>query len=135
MIKNLNQYKHNNNVTYSCNYHIIWCTKYRRDLLKNGADTDLINIIQSIAKESNVEITQIEVMPDHVHILANVDPQFGVHKFIKTSKGRSSRQLRIKYKELRSRVPTLWTNSYFISTVGGVTLDIVKKYIEDQKNV
>jgi len=74
-------------------------------------------------------------MPDHVHILASIDPQLGVHKFVKTSKGRSSRLLRMKYKELRSRVPTLCTNSYFVSTVGGVTLDVVKKYIEDQKNV
>jgi len=135
MMKKLTQYKKNNNITYFCNYHIIWCTKYRRDLLKNGADTDLINIIQDVANELNVDIIEIEVMLDHVHILANVDPQLGVHKFIKTSKGRSSRQLRIKHKALKSRVPTLWTNSYFISTVGGATLDVVKKYIEDQKNV
>lgn len=82
-----------------------------------------------------VEVIEIEIMPDHVHLLVDVDPQFGVHKYIKHIKGASSKILRDKYRELRSRVPTLWTNSYFVSTVGGVTLDVVKKYIEDQKNV
>tara|TARA_B100001245_G_scaffold231321_1_gene212010 strand:- start:20 stop:427 length:408 start_codon:yes stop_codon:yes gene_type:complete len=135
MEKHLNKYKNNKNITYSCKYHIIWCTKYRRFLLNDNVEYDLKNIIHSIANDLNVEILEIEVMPDHVHILADIDPQFGVHKFIKTSKGKTSRILRQKYKELRSKVPTLWTNSYFVSTVGGVTLDIVKKYIEDQKNV
>ena len=134
----LTKYKSNNNITYSCKYHVIWCTKYRRDLLKNNIDNDFKNIIHNVANvanELNVEIIELEVMPDHVHLLIDVDPQFGVHKFIKTVKGKSSRFLREKHKTLRTRVPTLWTNSYFVSTVGGVTLDIIKKYIEEQKNV
>lgn len=135
MEKHLNKYKKNKNVTYSCKYHIIWCTKYRRLLLKDTIEIDLKSIIQGIASDLNVEIIEIEVMPDHVHILVDVDPQFGVHKFIKTAKGKSSRVLRQKYKDLRTKVPTLWTNSYFVSTVGGVSLDVVKKYIEEQKNV
>lgn len=135
MEKHLNKYKKNKNVTYSCKYHIIWCTKYRRLLLKDTIEIDLKSIIQCIASDLNVEIIEIEVMPDHVHILVDVDPQFGVHKFIKTAKGKSSRVLRQKYKDLRTKVPTLWTNSYFVSTVGGVSLDVVKKYIEEQKNV
>ena len=131
----LTKYKSNNNITYSCKYHVIWCTKYRRDLLKNNIDNDFKNIIHNVANELNVEILELEVMPDHVHLLIDVDPQFGVHKFIKTVKGKSSRLLREQHKTLRTRVPTLWTNSYFVSTVGGVTLDIIKKYIEEQKNV
>ena len=131
----LTSYKSNKNIIYSCKYHIIWCTKFRRDLLKEQVDIDLKNIIFEISKKLKVEVIEIEIMPDHVHLLVDVDPQFGVHKYIKNVKGSSSKLLRDKYKELRSRVPTLWTNSYFISTVGGVTLDVVKKYIEDQKNV
>ena len=134
-MKYLTQYKSNNNIVYSCKYHVIWCTKYRRDLLKNDVEIELKSIIQEVANELNVEIIELEVMPDHVHLLIDVDPQFGVHKFIKTSKGRSSKILRQKHKELRTRVPTLWTNSYFCTTVGGATLDIVKQYIENQKNV
>lgn len=135
MEKHLNKYKKNKNVIYSCKYHIIWCTKYRRLLLKDTIKIDLKSIIQGIASDLNVEIIEIEVMPDHVHMLVDIDPQFGVHKFVKTSKGKSSRILRQKYKDLRTKVPTLWTNSYFVSTVGGVSLDVVKKYIEEQKNV
>ena len=131
----LTSFKSNKNIIYSCKYHIIWCTKFRRDLLKEQVDIDLKNIILEISKKLKVEVIEIEIMPDHVHLLVDVDPQFGVHKYIKNVKGASSKLLRDKYKELRSRVPTLWTNSYFISTVGGVTLDVVKKYIEDQKNV
>lgn len=126
-MKYLTQYKSNNNIVYSCKYHVIWCTKYRRDLLKNDVEIELKSIIQEVANELNVEIIELEVMPDHVHLLIDVDPQFGVHKFIKTSKGKSSKILRQKHKELRTRVPTLWTNSYFCTTVGGATLDIVKQ--------
>lgn len=135
MEKHLEKYKRNKNITYSCKYHVIWCTKYRRLLLKNEVENDLKDIIQEISNDLNVELIEIEVMPDHVHMLVDVDPQFGVHKFIKTSKGKTSRLLRQKYQDLRTKVPTLWTNSYFISTVGGVTIDVVKKYIEEQKNV
>ena len=77
----------------------------------------------------------MEVMPDHIHVLVEVDPQFGIHRVIKAVKGRSSRILRSEFKHLKSRLPTLWTNSYFVSTVGGAPLEIVKQYIEQQKQV
>lgn len=72
-------------------------------------------------------------MPDYVHLLVDVDPQFGIHKLIKNIKGRSSRILRQEFKFLTTKLPTLWTNSYFVSTVGGAPLSIVKQYIESQK--
>jgi len=131
----LTSYKSNKNVIYSCKYHVVWCTKYRRDLLKNDVENDLKSIVFDLSKTMAVEVIELEVMPDHIHMLVEVDPQFGLHKFVKHIKGSSSRILREKHRDLRSRVPTLWTNSYFVSTVGGVTLDVVKKYIEDQKNV
>jgi putative transposase len=77
----------------------------------------------------------MEIMPDHVHLLIEVDPQFGIHKFIKRVKGRSSHFLRKEFSHLRSRLPTLWTNSYFVSTVGGAPLEVIKQYVENQKNV
>ncbi len=135
MNKFLTHYKSNKNIVYSCKYHIVWCTKYRRDIIKNNIENDLKNIIHNLANDLNVEIIEIETMPDHIHLLVDVDPQFGVHKFIKRVKGRSSRILRDKYEEIRKRIPTLWTNSYFVSSVGGTTLDVIKKYIEEQKNV
>ena len=126
-------YKSNHNVIYSCKYHIVWCPKYRRKVLINGVDTRLKELIQEIAKELKLEIIELEVMPDHVHILLEVDPQFGIHRAVKALKGRTSRILRQEYPWLRSRIPTLWTNSYFCSTVGGAPLSVIKQYIEKQK--
>ena len=81
------------------------------------------------------EIIEMEVMPDHVHMLVEVDPQLGIHKVVKRIKGRSSHDLREEFPWLKRRLPSLWTNSYFVSTVGGAPLAIVKQYIENQKNV
>lgn len=78
---------------------------------------------------------ELEIMSDYVHLLVEVDPQLGIHLLIKKTKGRSSRLLRQEFLWLRSKLPTLWTNSYFVSTVGGALLQVVKQYIEDQKNV
>lgn len=129
------EYKSNNNVVYSCKYHIVFCPKYRRKVLVNGVDERLKVIISETAREINAEIIEMEVMPDHVHILCEVDPQFGIHKFVKAVKGRSSRVLRSEFPWLKSRLPSLWTNSYFVSTVGGAPLSIIKQYIEEQKGV
>ena len=129
------EYRSNRNVVYSCKYHVVWCPKYRRPVLVNGVDTRLKTIIAEVVAETRSELIELEVMSDHVHLLVEVDPQFGIHKLVKTIKGRSSRLLRQEYPALRSRLPTLWTNSYFVSTVGGSPLAVVKQYIENQKRV
>lgn len=90
-------------------------------------------IIREVCQERNALVEQLEVMPDHVHLLVNVDPQFGIHRLMKLIKGRSSRLLRQEYPHLTTRMPTLWTNSYYVSTTGGAPLDYVKQYIEGQK--
>lgn len=131
----LRGYKSNRNVTYKCTYHVVWCPKYRRKVLTDGVDVRLKQLIQEVCEEKEAEIIELEVMPDHVHLLVEVDPQFGVHRLIKTIKGRSSRVLRQEFPSLKSRLPSLWTNSYFVSTVGGATLSVVKQYIEGQKYV
>ena len=120
------KYKSNHNVVYSCKYYVVWCPKYRRKVLVNGVDVRLKELISVICQE-------MEIMPEHVHLLLEVDPQFGIHKAVKTIKGRTSRILRTEFPWLRSRIPTLWTNSYFVSTVGGAPLAMVKQYIENQK--
>ena len=98
-------------------------------------DLRLKELIKSVADEIHVDIIEMEIMPDHVHILLEVDPQYGIHKAIKAIKGRTSRVLRQEFPWLRSRLPTLWTNSYFCSTVGGAPLLVIKQYIENQKSV
>ena len=127
------EYKSNNNIVYSCKYHIVWCPKYRRKVLTGEIETRLKEIIINTCLEIKVDIIEMEIMPDHVHLLIEVDPQYGVHKVIKQIKGRSSFLLRKEFKPLTTKLPTLWTNSYFISTVGGAPLSIVKQYIENQK--
>lgn len=126
-------YKSNNNVVYSCKYHVVWCPKYRRKVLVNPVDERLKELIREISSSLSVEIIEMEIMPDHVHLLLEVDPQFGLHKAVKQIKGHSSRVLRKEFKHLTTKLPTLWTNSYFVSTVGGAPLDAVKEYIESQK--
>ena len=101
----------------------------------NGVDKRLKEIIKEVAEEKKSELIELEVMPDHVHLLIEVDPQYGIHRVIKIMKGRSSRYLREEFPWLKSRLPTLWTNSYFVSTVGGTPLAVIKQYIENQKDV
>ena len=127
--------KSNNNVVYSCKYHVVWCPKYRRKVLVDGVDERLKEIAQAVAEEMRFEIVEMEVLPDHVHMLVEVDPQLGIHKAVKRIKGRSSHDLREEFPWLRRRLPSLWTNSYFVSTVGGAPLAAARRYIEDQKGV
>ena len=122
-------------MTYSCKYHVVFCPKYRRPVLVDGVDDRLKELIKETCDQLNVEIIEMEIMPDHVHLLMGVDPQYGIHKAVKRIKGYSSSVLRQEFSWLRSRIPTLWTNSYFVSTLGGAPLSVIKQYIEDQKNV
>lgn len=128
MVKLL-KYKSNNNIVFSCKYHVVWTPKYRRSVLKDGVDVRLKELLTQIALDIRVEIIEMEIMPEHVHLLIEVDPQFGIHKAVKRFKGATSRYLRLEFPHLKSKLPTLWTNSYFVSTVGGAPLEIVKLYI------
>jgi putative transposase len=127
--------KANNSVVYSCKYHVVFCPKYRRKVLEPLIADRLKEIIRDVADETRSEILEMEVMLDHVHLLCEVDPQFGIAKFVRLAKGRSSRLLRQEFPKLKSRLPTLWTTSYFVSTVGGAPLAVIKQYIEQQKHV
>ena len=86
-------YKSNNNVVYSCKYHVVWCPKYRRKVLTNGVDTKLKELLTEYAANLSVDILEMEIMPDHVHMLLEVDPPFGIHKAVKSFKGYTSRIL------------------------------------------
>lgn len=129
------EYKSNRNVVYSCKYHVVWCPKYRRKVLTGEIEARLKELIVETAKGINADVIEMEVMPDHVHLLIEVDPQYGINKAVRHIKGVSSHALRSEFPSLKSRLPTLWTNSYFVSTVGGDPLSAIKQYIENQKNV
>lgn len=119
--------KSNRNVVYSCKYHVVWCPKYKRKVLINNVERRLKEIIIEQAKRQRAKIIEMEIMPDHVHLLVEVDPQYGIHRFIKNAKGASSHILRREFKHLTTKLPTLWTNSYFVSTVRDAPLAVIKQ--------
>jgi putative transposase len=129
------QLKSKNNVVYSCKYHVIWCPKYRRPVLVGAIEKKLKELIRQQIARFKSDLIELEVMPDHVHLLVEVDPQFGIHRLVRNIKGVTSRMLRGEFKTLRTRIPTLWTNSYCVITVGGAPLSVIKQYIENQKTV
>jgi putative transposase len=93
----------------------------------------LKQIIAEVVAEKGAWLIEMETMPDHVHLLVEVDPQFGVHRLVKAIKGRSSRVLREEFPWLKSKLPSLWTNSYFVATVGGAPLSVIRRYVETQQ--
>jgi putative transposase len=128
-------YKSNRNVYYSCKYHVVWCPKYRRKVLVEGVAERLKQLISEVCQEHQADILSMEIRPDHVHLLVACDPQFGIHRLVRLLKGRSSRFLRQEFPVLKRKLPTLWTSSYFVATVGGAPLAVIKQYIEHQKHV
>lgn len=129
------QYKHDNHLVYSCQYHVIFCSKYRRKILNDNIANRLKQLIIEKQTEYFYQVLDIEILLDHVHLLIDVNPKKGVYTIVNMIKGYTSKILREEFPELKKRLPTLWTESKFISSVGAVTLETVKKYIEDQKKV
>ncbi len=130
----MSEYRSNHNVVYICRYHVVFCPKYRRKVLTPPIDERLKTILMEQIERWGQELIEMEVMPDHVHLLVGCDPQFGIHRLIKLLKGFSSHALRLEFPPLKRRLPSLWTNSYFCATVGGVTLETVKRYVASQKD-
>jgi putative transposase len=128
-------YKSNNSVVYSCKYDVVWCPKYRRKVLVGAITKRLFELLHKAALRYRAEIITLEIIPDHVHLLVEVDPQLGIHRLVKYIKGVTSHDLRKEFPSLSSRLPSLWTNSYFVSTVGGAPLEVIKQYVENQKKV
>jgi putative transposase len=126
-------FKSDKNIVYSCQYHVIWCVKYRRRVLADEVDSRLKEILYIVAKNVRCKIEKIETDEDHVHLRLSCDPQFGIHQVVKRMKGKSSKLLREEFPFLKSRIPSLWTNSYFVATVGDAPLSAIKQYIRDQK--
>ena len=128
-------YKSNHHVVYSTKYHCVWTPKYRRAVLVGSMAKRCKQVIRQVVAKYKAEVIALEIMPDHVHVLVEGDPQFGIHRLVKNLKGVSSHTLRREFRTLKSRLPTLWTNSYFVSTVGGAPLAVSQQYVEKQKNV
>ena len=128
------KYDSDGDFIFSCQYHVIFCPKYRRKVLSDNIAKRLKELVMDKQEEYHYKVLEIEVMLDHVHLILSVNPKEGIYKVVSKIKGYTSHELRNEFPELKSKLPTLWTHSRFISSVGSVTLAVVKQYIEDQKN-
>lgn len=126
------QYRSTRKAVFSVKYHVIWCPKYRRRVLGGAAERRLKQIIGEVVAEFGGMVIEVETMPDHVHLLVELPPQVAVSKLVQILKGRSSRRLRQEFGHL-ARMKCSWAPSYFVSTVGGAPLEVVRRYVENQK--
>ena len=123
-----------NKATYNIGYHLIWCPKYRRKVLVGDVEIRLKELFIEKAAELSISIERMEVMPDHVHLFVKCSPENSPHLVVKHFKGYTSRVMRQEFPKLKSRIPSLWTRSYYCESIGHISEETIKRYIEDQKN-
>ncbi len=128
------RYRRNAGSIYSLKYHLVWCPKYRRKVLVGEIAVELRSLLYEKAKELDVTIEALEILPDHVHLFIQSDPTEAPQRLANQFKGYTSRILRQKFSQLRSRLPSLWSRSYYVGTIGHVSEETVKRYIEMQKS-
>ncbi len=129
------RYAKNAGAVFSLKFHTVWCPKYRRPVLTAPVDERLKEIVREIAARREMTLHALEVMPDHLHVFVEADPRWAPAEIVGKFKAISSRLLRQEFPALRSRLPTLWSRSYFIATVGAVSQATIRRYIEAQKGV
>lgn len=128
-----NRYTSSETTVFNLGYHLIWCTKYRRKVLTPEVEVRLKELLQEKATELDIEIAEMETMPDHIHLFVKSKPTYSPHFIVQQFKGYSSRVLREEFTWLKSRLPSLWTRSYFCESVGHISADTIIRYIENQK--
>lgn len=131
----MSEYKSTSHCKYLCQYHIIFCPKFRYSVL-GSIETSLKEILIDVANRYEYEIIQMEVMPDHIHIFVGATPTVAPMDIVRIFKSITSIELFKKYPKLKSfysRSGSLWSAGKFISTIGNVSAETIKKYIADQK--
>jgi putative transposase len=118
---------------YDLGLHVVWCPKYRRPVLGGPVAVRLRELIEQKAAERGWEIIALEVMPDHVHLFVKHDPKSSASYVANQFKAFTSRLLRAEFPHLKSRLPTLWSSSYFAASVGAVSAATVQEYVETQR--
>lgn len=128
--------KHARTCVYNVNYHIVWSVKYRRSVLSAEIEAYLQELFQEIAQEKEFEVVMMEVVEkDHIHVFASAHPKIAPSYMVKMLKGISARKLFLKFPQLKKRLwgGHLWNGSFFIETIGSISEQAIKKYIENQK--
>jgi putative transposase len=126
------RYRSATKTVFSAKYHIVWCPKDGRRVLVGAVATRLVEIIREVCDQLGADVLEVAAMPDHVHLLAEVPRAVALSRLVQVLKGRSSRRLRREFPWLR-RLPCLWSPSWFVSTVGGAPLEVVRRYVENQQ--
>ena len=131
---NKDRYKKGAHTVLDIKYHFVWKTKYSYKILKGSLALRIRDLLRNIAAEKDVEIIRGNVRPDHIHVLVSAPTYFSPSKIAQLLKGKSSHRLQKEFPQLRKRYwgQHLWARGYFCATVGAVTEELVKKYIEDQ---
>ena len=127
------RYRKNAGAVFSLKYHLVWCPKYRRPVLVDEVESRLRGLLEGKAAELEMTVHTLEIMPDHVHLFVESDPTRSVAEIVNRLKGFSSRHLRREFASLRSRLPCLWSRSYYAGTVGALSESAIRRYIESQK--
>ena len=127
------RYAKNAGAVFSLKYHIVWRPKYRRPVLVKPVDIRLKALLRLKAEQLELTIHEMEVMPDHVHLFVEGGPTICVAEIVNGLKGFTSHELREQFPFLKSRLPTLWSRSYYAGSVGSVSETVVRNYIESQK--
>jgi putative transposase len=126
------RYQHNYGAHYSLKYHIVFCPKYRKPVLTGAIEARFKELVSEKIKSLGGTIEAMEVMPDHVHIFLSIDPTEAPCRIVNQIKGYTSRFMMKEFKNIL-KLPTLWSRSYYIGTIGSVSEEVVKNYIENQK--
>ena len=132
----MSEYNRLNHCKFLIQYHIIWCPKFRFNVLKGNVESELKQILRIISTQYEFEIKEIEIMPDHIHLFISTKPTIAPTDVVRILKSISARELFKKFpklKEFYNRSGSLWSKGYFASTVGKVSEETVKRYIQEQK--
>lgn len=128
------RYRKNAGAVFTLKYHLVWCPKYRKKILGGELKNRLEKLLYEKVDELGGQIHALEIMPDHVHMFFEADPTLAPAQIAAQFKGYTSRVLREEFPWLKSRLPSLWSRSYYVGSVGHVSEATVKKYIENQKS-
>ena len=132
----MNNLKHGRTCVYNVNYHIVWSTKYRRKVLDSKIEKRLKEILYDASLDKGFIIHELEVGEnDHVHMFASAHPKVSISYIVKMSKGISGRLLLYEFPELQKKLwkGELWNPSYYVETVGSVSEENIRRYIQNQE--
>jgi len=128
-------YNKGSHTVHKIEYHIVWVTKYRYEILNKNMKLRLIELIKQGCEVKDIKILKGHVGSDHIHILVSCPPTIAVSEIVKYLKGRSSKFMQEEFVELKTKYwgRHLWATGYFCATVGVVTEEMIKEYIENQE--